>query len=170
MMNFIGPISFASLLLCVAVQSVKKFFFWYLHHKSLQVMGFEPTLFGRAKEQPQYAYQFIWQVPQLWLRHCSLSPQDDWEIRATQINRKNWDRLGVEHTPLEYRKSYTTICVIMLPPRTPSFMSLLPSIASPIQEKYWNIHWQILGPGELWTHTRRITRMCHCFMRNDMFP
>ena len=27
----------------------EKYFFWYLHHKSLHVMGFEPTLFGRRR-------------------------------------------------------------------------------------------------------------------------
>ena len=28
--------------------------------------------------------------------------------------------MGFEHTPIEYRKSYATLCVIMLTPSTPS--------------------------------------------------
>ena len=81
-------------------------------------------------------------------------------VLTRQLKGKNWERVGFEHTPIEYRESYATLCVIMLLPSTPNFMSLLPSIAAPIQEKYWNIHWQILRTGEIWTHTRRITWMC----------
>ena len=57
----------------------------------------------------------------------------------------------------------------MLTQSTPTFMSLLPSIASPIQEHFWNIPWQTLRPGEIRTHTRRITWLCLYIMRNDEF-
>ena len=123
--------------------------------KSWHLVGFEPTLFGRAKVQPHNAYQPTCQVPQAWWRHCYLSRQYDWKSTDYTAKWKNWDRVGFEHALVEYRESFTTLCVIVLTPSTPSFMSLLPSIASPIQKKYWNIHLQKLGPGGNWTHTVR---------------
>ena len=47
--------------------------------KSWHLVGFEPTLFGRAKVQPHNEYQTTCQVPQAWWRHCYLSRQYDWK-------------------------------------------------------------------------------------------
>ena len=37
------------------------------------------------------------------------------------------------------------------------------------RKKYWNIHWQILRPDEIWTDTRWITQFYHIVLRNDGF-
>ena len=169
MISLIGSISVPPVLLSITVQSVNKCFL-YLCGKKLAPgeiwthivrAGVGTTIIRVSVHLPS--------TPTLvtWLLEVAVEWQEKSWLESWM---KNWDRVGFEHTPLEYRESYATLCVIMLPPSTPSLMSLLPSIASPIQEKYWNIHWQILRPGEIWTHTRRITWMCHCFMRNDIFP
>ena len=173
--------------------------------KSWHLVGFEPTLFGRAKVQPHYVYQsiakthmvYIWPAKVYFLiptpekagtcwdlnphclggRRCNhitrISPLAKYpkfggvtaicrgsmtgKVLTRQLNGKNWERVGFEHTAIEYRESYATLCAIMLTPSTPSFMSLLPSIALPIQGKYWNKPWKTLRTGWIWTNARRIT-------------
>ena len=76
---------------------------------------------------------------------------------------------GILNTRPSNTASYATLCVIMLTPSTPSFMSLLPSIALPIQGKYWNKPWKTLRTGWIWTHARRVTWFYHSVLRNDGF-
>ena len=125
--------------------------------KCWHLMGFEPTLFGRAKVQPQYSYQpiaktyMVYILPEkmcifLYLHLKKLAPGGIWTHTF---------RAGEGATTLRVSAHSKNAYGLYL---------------SLIQEEYWNIHWQILRQDEIWTHTRRITWMCHCFMRIDMFP
>ena len=48
----------------------KNVFYYTYTWKSWHLVGFEPTLFGRAKVQPHYAYQPTCQVRQVWWCQC----------------------------------------------------------------------------------------------------
>ena len=58
------------------------------------------------------------------------------KVLTRQLNRKTGIGWELNTRTWNTAKNYTTLSAIMLTPSTPSFMSLLSSIASPIQKKY----------------------------------
>ena len=157
MICFLSTISFASVLLSIAVQAVKKCFRTPIPKKIGTSWDLNPYCSGgRSHHHITHINPFA-KYPKFGGVTASSRGGMTGKVLTRQLNRKTWIGWELNTRPLEYRKSYTTLSAIMLTPSTPSFMSLLPSIASPIQEKYWNIPWKTLRPGWIWTHARRIT-------------